>query len=137
MNFRCADSSVAIPLVLASHTEHDAVNAAVGDKIVRLPSHAQLETYSVLTRLPGDARLAPRDATRLIADRFGEPLLLSEPTTRALITTLSDAGVVGGAVYDALIGLTALESEAVLITRDRRALPAYSALGARFELIAT
>jgi len=38
------------------------------------------ETYSVLTRLPGDLRLTPVDAARLLADRFVEPFLLGADT---------------------------------------------------------
>jgi predicted nucleic acid-binding protein len=132
-----ADTSVAVPLVVAGHREHEAVNAAVGRRTVRLASHAQLETYSVLTRLPGDARLAPQDAGDVLDDRFGEPVPLSEPSVVALLATLIENGIAGGAVYDALIGLTALESGAVLITRDRRAVPTFSMLGVEFELVAT
>ena len=131
------DTSVAVPLILAGHRGHEAVNVAIGNRAVRLASHAQLETYSVLTRLPGDARLAPTDASELLADRFGAPMFLSESSGQALVATLSENGIVGGAVYDALIGLTALEAGAVLLTRDRRAVPTFSALGVMFELVTT
>ena len=91
----------------------------------------------MLTRLPGDARLAPRDAGDVLNDRFGAPVPLSESSVVGLIANLVERGIAGGAVYDALIALTALESGAVLMTRDRRAIPTFSTLGVEFELVAT
>ena len=38
------DTSVAVPLVLTGHHEHEAVNDAVGERTVHLASHAELET---------------------------------------------------------------------------------------------
>ena len=131
------DTSVAVPLLLTGHRQHEAVIKSIGDRVVRLTSHAQIETYSVITRLPGDARVSPANASDLLADRFGEPVPLSESSLIALVTILSENGIVGGAVYDALIGLTAREADRVLVTRDRRAVPTLSALGVAFELLST
>src|SRR3546814_20905468 len=64
------DTSAAIPLVLTSHDAHNLVSDAIGTRSVSLAGHALHETYSVLTRLPGDARHAPNDATRLLRERF-------------------------------------------------------------------
>lgn len=136
-SFFFVDTSVAVPLVLAGHSAHDDVNAAIDGRALRLAAHAQLETYSVLTRLPGDARLGPRDACQLLADRFGEPSPLSESSVPALVAILSEIGIAGGAVYDALIGVTALEAGEVLLTRDRRAILTFSALGVAFELLSS
>jgi predicted nucleic acid-binding protein len=44
-------------------------------------------------------------------------------------------GIVGGAIYDALIAATALEADARLLSRDERASRTYEAVGVRFELI--
>lgn len=41
----------------------------------------------------------------------------------------------GGAIYDALIAATAKHAGAVLVTRDRRALPTYDTIGVRCDLI--
>lgn len=49
---------------------------------------------------------------------------------------LAVAGVSGGATYDGLIALTAIEHDLELLSRDRRAARTYRALGARFRLIA-
>jgi predicted nucleic acid-binding protein len=44
------------------------------------------------------------------------------------LSKLAEAGVSGGAVYDALVGATAGEQRVPLLTRDLRALPTYRAL---------
>ena len=49
---------------------------------------------------------------------------------------LAAAGIGGGATYDGLIALTAIEHDLELLSRDRRAARTYGALGARFQLIA-
>lgn len=129
------DTSMAVPLVLTSHRDHLPVNQFVGARSVRLAAHAHLETYSVLTRLPGDARLTGADADTLISDRFGDPIAMVEELTRSLLGLLARAGVVGGSVYDGLIGLTAHRAGLRLATRDRRAAPTLLALGIDYELM--
>jgi len=98
---------------------------------VALSGHAVAETYSVLTRLPGDLRVTPADVARLLRERFAEPLLLGPDLTARLPEVLSSFGVYGGAVYDAMVGLAAAEHGAELLTRDSRARPTYEAVGAR------
>jgi hypothetical protein len=58
---------------------------------VALSGHTLTETYSVLTRLPGDERLAPADAARLLTVRFS-PLLILSSRNRTLPDTLSRLG---------------------------------------------
>ena len=94
-----------------------------------LSGHALIETYSVLTRLPGDERLAPADAARLLTARFPSPLMLSSSLTRKLPDTLSRLGIAGDAVYDALVALAAKEHGTALATRDARARGTYDAVG--------
>jgi len=45
------------------------------------------------------------------------------------------AGVAGGAVYDALVAATVKHASATLVTRDRRAVPVYEAIGVRYEVL--
>jgi hypothetical protein len=92
-----------------------------------LAGHAAVETYSVLTRLPGDLRLDPADAARLLAERFAPPLLLAQKATRRLTDTFARLGISGGAVYDALVAVAAAEHDADLATRDARARATYEA----------
>ena len=56
------DTSVAVPLLVRSHRHHAQVVRWWGGQYLALSGHALAETYSVLTRLPGDARLAAGDA---------------------------------------------------------------------------
>jgi toxin FitB len=123
------DTSVAVPLLVRSHHDHAAVVRWWAGQEVALAGHALAETYSVLTRLPGDARLEPADAARLLKVRFSAPLVLGSPRTRELPDTLSRLGIAGGAVYDALVALAAEEHGVALATRDARARGTYDAVG--------
>lgn len=125
------DTSVAVPLLVQTHSAHTEVARWWAGREVALCGHALVETYSVLTRLPGDIRLDPIDAARLVTERLSTPLTLSVRSTRALPESLARLGIAGGAVYDAIIGLAAVEHEAVLATRDRRARATYEAVGAQ------
>lgn len=125
------DTSVAVPLLVQTHQAHSAVVRWWDGRAIALCGHAVVETYSVITRLPGDLRLAPTDAARLLGERFGDPLLLGPEVARSLPIVLSRLGIAGGAVYDALVALAAVEHEADLATRDARARATYEAVGAR------
>jgi len=89
----------------------------------------------VLTRLPGDSRLAPADAAQLLHERFAAPLLLGSDVSRRVADVLSEMGIAGGAVYDALVALAAKEHDTVLATRDLRAKATYDAVGARVVIV--
>jgi toxin FitB len=130
------DTSVAVPLLVRTHQHHQTVVTWWAGRDVALSGHALAETYSVLTRLPGDIRLAPADAARLIGARFAAPFLLSTAKARALPSVLSGLGIAGGAVYDALVALAAVEHGADLATRDARARGTYEAVGAAVILVA-
>ena len=124
------DTSVAIPLLVQTHRSHAEVVEWWAGREIALSGHALAETYSVLTRLPGDLRVMPADAARLISERFADPLLLGRRTARRLTAVLSRFGVAGGAVYDALVALAAVEHGAELATRDNRAIATYETVGA-------
>lgn len=125
------DTSVAVPLLVATHRAHAAVVRWWDGREIALSGHALAETYSVLTRLPGDLRVAPADAARLLGERFAAPLLLGPETAGHLPGLLSALGIAGGAVYDALVALAAAEHGADLATRDARAKATYEAVGVR------
>ena len=67
----------------------------------------------------------------MLNDRFVDPLLLGPEVARRLVDILSGLGIAGGAVYDALIGLAAVEHGVELATRDLRAKATYEAVGVR------
>jgi predicted nucleic acid-binding protein len=128
------DTSVAVPLLVQTHRAHTAVVRWWDGREIALSGHAVAETYSVLTRLPGDLRVAPADAARLLSERFARPLLLRPEVAGRLPDVLSRLGIAGGAVYDALVALAAAEHGADLATRDARAKATYETVGARVVL---
>lgn len=130
------DTSVAVPLLVRTHRSHADVARWWEGREVALSGHALAETYSVLTRLPGDLRLAPVDAARLLAERFVAPLVLGVDVAARVADVLGRLGVAGGAVYDALVALAAVEHGADLATRDVRARATYEAVGARVVIAA-
>lgn len=130
------DTSVAVPLLVRTHAAHESVVRWWAGREIALSGHAAVETYSVLTRLPGDLRLAPDDAARLLEARFGPALLLGAESARRLPRRLADLGIAGGAAYDALVALAAAEHGAALATRDARAKDTYDAVGVRVVVVA-
>lgn len=135
MNRLALDTSAAVPLLLRRHPAHDAVRTAVADAEICLTAHSQAETYSVLTRLPGDSRVAPLDAVTLVSTGFKRPLHLDLATASDLPSILAAHEVAGGAVYDAIIGLATVGTTFTLLTRDRRAAATYAALDVRFRFV--
>jgi hypothetical protein len=102
----------------------------------RLPVHAALEAYSVLTRLPDPFRAEPATVAEFLRRTFSRPrLALALQEHEALPTRLAKLGVAGGSVYDALIGLTTHAAGAELVTLDRRALGIYERCGASTRLL--
>ena len=129
------DTSVAVPLLVRSHQHHaDVVRWWDGQELA-LSGHALAETYSVLTRLPGDARLSADDAARLLDARFTTPLTLSGSRAGKVLSALSRLGIAGGAVYDGLVALAAQEHGLPLATRDARARGTYDAVGVKVILV--
>lgn len=131
------DTSVAIPFLVETHPDHARVVAAVGGRAMHLCGHALAETYSVLTRLPGDLAVDPATAAHLIDLTFAPPLLVERTVAEDVHRQLAAARVTGGAAYDGLVALAARAHGAVLLTRDARARSTYEALGVAVELLAT
>lgn len=127
------DSSVVIAGFASWHEQHAAAAKVLARK-PRLVAHAALETYSVLTRLPPPHRAQAGIVERFLRSRFTEPLLcLSGERYQSLIATLVEGQILGGRVYDALIGLTAVEHGATLVSFDQRAAVIYETMGVRLE----
>ena len=123
------DTSAAVALVMSSHVAHRVVRRRLRGQDLVLTQHSLAETYSVLTRLPGDARVAPVDAVRLIDANFGAPALLPAAAAGAVPELLAELKIVGGAVYDRHLGQAARAHDLALATRDIRAAATYEALG--------
>ena len=131
MSALALDTSVSIPLLVRTHGAHGSVRRWLAGREAVLPAHALAETYSVLTRLPGDIRTSPEQAARAIDANFGPPLLPDPGRTARLHNILSELQITGGAVYDALVALTAADHYAELATRDERAHRTYERVGTR------
>lgn len=129
------DTSVVIPFLMRSHPAHLATRRRLAGRSVVLTTHSLAESYSVLTRLPGDARSSPTDAAALLAANFPTTVAPTPEIAGRLPDVLAPIGIAGGAVYDALVGLAAAAAGIGLVTRDARAIPTYSAVGARVEIL--
>lgn len=131
-----ADTSVVVAAFASWHEGHSAARRAL-DRAVKIPAHVLLEAYSVLTRLPPPHRADPSLVVEFLRSRFPDvPLTLPAADCRDLVAEAASAGIEGGAIYDALIAATARAARATLLTRDRRAVPVYEALGASHRFVA-
>jgi predicted nucleic acid-binding protein len=92
--------------------------------------------FSVLTRSPPPDLLTPQAAKLLIEVNFPHTRFLSSEGSAALVSRLSDSGVSGGAVYDALVAAAVAEHGLRLVSRDARAAGTYRAMGVDLELLA-
>lgn len=130
-----ADTSVVVPALTAWHAAHGSALAAL-DGIKCVPGHVIVESFSVLTRLPKGRAIRAADAAERLTEEFPEPpLVLSADEYRDLLRVLSRGHIVGGAVYDAVVGLSARRAGAVLRSRDVRAWRTYEMLGVEFEIV--
>jgi predicted nucleic acid-binding protein len=129
------DTSVVVAAFATWHEAHRGA-AAVLARRPRVPAHVLIETYSVLTRLPAPHRAPGAVVARFLEDRFEQsPLVLAAGAYAKLIARAADAGLAGGSLYDAVVATTAAQARARLLTRDRRAVPAYDFVGVEYELI--
>ena len=102
-----------------------------------LPAHVAIETFSVVTRLPPPHRAPGGLIAEFLRQRFPAPFLTLPPKGHLrLIAQATEAGLAGGAIYDALIAATASHAGATLLSRDRRAAATYERLGVDYELLA-
>ncbi|MHA7987153.1 PIN domain-containing protein [Rathayibacter sp. CAU 1779] len=129
------DTSAAIALVLTTHENHDPVVRQVSGKTLGLCGHAAIETYSVLTRLPGAQRVSTQAALAIIRNNFPASHSLGVASARTSIEALQSAGISGGSVYDGLVALAAREAGIRLLSCDRRAAVTYAQLGIDVELV--
>jgi predicted nucleic acid-binding protein len=130
------DSSVVIAALAPWHEAHAPARAAlVGDE-VGLPAHVAFETTSALSRMPEGRRIAPGVVLEALRRGFAEPwLTIDGDALRAALTRAVEAGVRGGALYDALIAATVAAHGAEILSADRRALETYRAMGVEVRLL--
>ena len=89
----------------------------------------------MLTRLPTPARRTPKAVSQVLTGNFPHSRFLSARRAADLLERLAGHHIAGGSVYDALVGEATVEHGLALVTRDRRALDTYRALGVEVRLI--
>jgi predicted nucleic acid-binding protein len=129
------DTSVVVAGLSTWHGQHSIGRQRL-TQVAWLPAHVLAETVSVLSRLPHDYAVPLADAVAMVR-RVADGRVRQLRADRYLLafSALASAGLGGGAVYDALIGATAREHEATVLTLDRKAERTYRAVGAAYELL--
>jgi predicted nucleic acid-binding protein len=123
------DSSVVIA-GFASWHEKQAAALEVLRGVRDLLAHVELETYSVLTRVPEPFQIAASDMAVYLRRRYpGARLSLPEDDRDGLVDRLAGLSISGGAVYDALVAVTADHHGHYLVSCDQRAASTYDKLG--------
>lgn len=129
------DTSVAVAALDPSHQAHSACRRVLVQHRPALAGHAAFETYSVLTRLPIPLRLTADQAEAVLAAAFPGECWLDASGMQQLRDRLGILGIVGGSVYDALVGQAAATCGRVLLTRDRRAERTYRTLEIAYRFV--
>ena len=130
------DTSIIVAAFAEWHERHAEAVAALADG-PGVAAHSVLESYSVLTRLPSPLRMAGDVVLAFLGREFptAARLTLDQRNQRSAVDQLGSAGIVGGAVYDGLVALTAAVAGASLLSLDERAMPTYLRVGAEARLI--
>lgn len=132
---RAVDTSVLVAAFASWHHDHLLAVAELAKK-PKMIAHSMVETFSVLTRLPEPQRADPAMVVEFFTRNFaGDPLALDARRARSVPDRLAAMGILGGAVYDGLIALTAFDGNATLVSLDQRAEPVYQRCGVRFEIL--
>lgn len=129
------DTSVAVAALDAAHGAHRECVAAVRETRPALAGHAAFETFSVLTRMPGQLSVDGPTAATIIARVFPDVAWLAPEHSTTLLARLGPIGITGGAAYDALVGEAARVHDRILLTRDRRAISTYTLLGVPHRIV--
>lgn len=129
------DTSVAVAALDPNHEGHAVCRRSVKDHKPALAGHAAFEAYSVLTRLPPPLRLSSTQAADVLSAAFPGDCWLDSADLGLLLARLAETGIVGGSVYDGLVGQSALVNGRRLLTRDRRAERTYRALGVNYQTV--
>ena len=130
-----ADTSVAVAALDRVHAAHAACAAVVRSIRPGLAGHAAWETFSVLTRMPGQLAVDAPTAADVITRTFPTVYWLAPDSAQTLYARLGTIGLIGGAVYDALVGEAARTNGCRLLTRDLRARRTYELLGVPHQFI--
>jgi predicted nucleic acid-binding protein len=114
------DTSVLVAALVTSHPHHSRafpwLRKAKEEEIeLLISSHTIAELYAVLTTLPVSPRITPGLAWRLMSESVlscATVAALSSSDYQSTIKGMSELGISGGAVYDALIAKAARKAGA-------------------------
>ncbi len=114
------DTSVLVAALVEPHPQHSRAlswlkKAKEQEFELAVSSHTLTELYAVLSTLPVSPRITPGLAWRLIHESIvplASVVSLSSSDYLGTIKRMSDHGLSGGSVYDALIAKAAQKSEA-------------------------
>jgi predicted nucleic acid-binding protein len=130
------DSSVVIAALAPWHEAHRSARLALSGDDTSLPAHVAFETTSALSRMPQGRRIAPAVVLEALERGFPAPWLsMDAEAMRVTLRTAVQAGIRGGALYDALIAATAARHDAAVLSADRRALATYQAMGVAVRFV--
>jgi len=114
------DTSVLVPVFLDEHIHHEpslAAYAKADRAHAFCAAHSLAEVYATITRMPGTHRASP-DQALLLLDDIQHHFTAVALDPEEYCSTIADAaaeGIVGGAIYDALIARCALKVRATTI----------------------
>jgi predicted nucleic acid-binding protein len=112
------DTSVLVAAIVEPHPMHFRAlpwlqRAKAGEIDFLVASHALAELYAVLTTLPLKPRILPLTAWRLVHDNVetsAKIISLSPSDYKDTVKYMSELGLTGGIIYDALIVKAARKS---------------------------
>ena len=115
------DTSVLVAAIVESHPMHSRalpwlqqVKAAKTTDSFFISNHTLAELYAILTTLPVKPKISPLTARRLIHDNIENSariISLSSSDYRDTVKQMSELGLTGGIIYDALIAKAAQKSK--------------------------
>ena len=111
------DTSVLVPVFYGDHVHHKAsfdLFIRFGKTTGCCGAHSLAEVYSTLTRMPGKHRISGEQAMLFIGsirERLSIVALSGDEYADALQAS-SALGIVGGAIYDALLAHCAIKAQA-------------------------
>ena len=104
----------------------------------RLVAHTIAETFAVLSAPAGPYPAVAEDVLAYLEPFLDRaPIGIAPGAYPEAVAELTAAGIVGGAVYDGLIGVAARERGAEVVSLDVRAARTYGRVGVSFRLLAT
>ena len=115
-----ADTSVLVAAMVKAHPHHARAfpwlsKARQHSIELVVATHTLAELYAVLTSLPVQPRIAPGAARRLIRadiEEMASVVALSKSDYVAVLDTMSELGLSGGVIYDALAARVAARARA-------------------------